>query len=199
MSHLIPSNACEKLHVYPHTSSIPSFQDKNYGMDAIAFGNLSNELKIEGIRRAYKNDVHAIFQLTREAVQNETLLNRTEAEIKSTIGSFYVYEKNREIIGCVTLLTYLDSSTIEIGCLCVDSNYQRKGIGKQLMAFSCARAFEFGAEKVIALSAKSYPFLKHLTWFTEGSLDDLPEARKKSYLQNKRASHIFYCATLCQK
>lgn len=88
-----------------------------------------------------KIDIQRLFaMLTGKLIPEDDLMNRLDFVKKSPIDSLYVYEFDNKVIG---LLGFRIRENIEensrygeISAIAVDNDYQKKGIGKQLMDFA---------------------------------------------------------------
>lgn len=154
----------------------------NEGVGSLVYGN-----DYQQIRRARKSDVRLIYNLTRNAVRREELINRTQQAIEKNIDQFFVFEIDEAIIACVTLYFYPDKPhTAEVGSLYVMPFYNNRGIGRKMVDYACMIAKERGATTVIALSTQTFGFFTNVCGFEETTKDILPEARLKLYEESGR-------------
>lgn len=158
--------------------------------DKVGVGTMVYSNEYESIRPAVKADAYAIYNITRNGVRSETLVERSHEEIEASIGNFLVYEIDGSIVGCVHLQRYEGGSVIEIGSVYVQSFYQNKGVGRRMIEYASSMAKEWGARKVIAMSTQASGFFTQVCKFSEGTIDDLPEARRGSYTASGRNSKI---------
>lgn len=142
------------------------------------------------LRNASKLDVTELYNLTKNSVIKETLLERSLISIEESIDNYIVYEINRQIVGCTCLYYFNESDSIEIGSVFVKPNFTNKGIGKKLIDRACKQAFSKGYINAFILtnSAKNY-FIKKCG-FELSSLSELPKVRQKEYIINNRPSYI---------
>jgi amino-acid N-acetyltransferase len=172
-------------------------------LDARIFGALLNEIfdkvgigtmvysnDYQSIRPAIPADAYAIFNITRNGVRTETLRARSREYIDAEISNFLVYEIDGSLVGCLHLRTYAESRTIEIGSVYVQPFYQGKGVGRRLTEYATAEAKRRGADVVVALTTQAEKFFTTVCDFSEGELADLPEERRKEYLESGRNSKI---------
>jgi GNAT superfamily N-acetyltransferase len=88
-----------------------------------------------------KSDIHRLFGiLTGFEISESDLINRLDFINNSSIDSLYVYDLNGSVIG---LLGFRIRENIEensrygeISVIVVDLDYQKQGIGKQLIEFA---------------------------------------------------------------
>jgi len=158
----------------------------NEGVGSLVYGN-----DYQQIRKATRRDVRLLYNLTRNAVRREELINRTQQAIEKNIDQFFVFEVDEALIACVTLIFYADQpETAEVGSLYVLPFYHNRGIGKKMVDFACLQAKERGAKKIIALSTQSFGFFSNVCGFEESTKEILPEARLKLYEENGRNARV---------
>jgi len=158
----------------------------NEGVGSLIYGN-----DYQQIRKAQRRDVRFIYSLTRSAVKREELLYRTLQAIEKAIEHFFVFEIDENIIACISLQPFPgDNKVAELGSLYVLPFYHNRGVGRKMVEYACLMAKERGAKKVIALSTQNFGFFSNVCGFEEGSKEDLPEARLKSYEESGRNARI---------
>jgi len=81
----------------------------NEGVGTMIYAN-----DYQAIRPAHKKDVSAIMSLIREGVSAEELVARTRQEVADRIQDFYVFEVDRNIIGCVALRVHEERNVGEL-------------------------------------------------------------------------------------
>lgn len=160
--------------------------------DKVGIGTMVYSNDYQSIRRATLSDAHAIYNITRNGVRSESLRERPLETIEAKIGDYLVYEIDGSLVGCVNLQSYDEGKIIEVGSVYVQPFYQNKGVGRKLVEFACAEAKERGSKTVIAMTTQASKFFSKVCAFSEGSLDDLPEARRKDYQKNGRNSKVLY-------
>jgi len=103
------------------------------------------------IRKARINDAAAIQKLLIEHASHGLMLSRSLAEIYQAIRSFYVIEKEGEILGIVSLqIWWLDLA--EVRSLVVSEKLKGQGCGRQLVQLCLDEARELGLKRVFALT-----------------------------------------------
>lgn len=157
----------------------------NEGVGTLIYGN-----DYQQIRKATRRDVRFIYSLTRAAVKREELLHRTQQAIEKNIDQFYVFEIDENIIACVTLILYPQTSLAELGSLYVLPFYHHRGIGKKMVEYACLMAKERGATQIIALSTQSFGFFTNVCGFEEADKTILPESRLKQYDDSGRNAKV---------
>lgn len=163
----------------------------NEVFDKVGIGTMVYSNDYQSIRPAVKADAYAIFNITRNGVRSETLRDRTQAEIEAAIDNFLVYEIDGSLIGCVTLQTYNDPDSIEIGSVYVQPFYQNRGVGRRMVEYACKAAAAKGAKQLLAVSTQATKFFTEICEFDERSVNDLPEPRRSQVKSNGRNARVF--------
>ena len=107
------------------------------------------------IRNACMEDVKAIYNLLHHFSQKGLLLARSYSSLYDQLRDFQVYavqEEDGERIVGVGALHISWENLAEIRSLAVDENYQRRGIGSQLVSSCLAEADSFGIPRVFTLT-----------------------------------------------
>jgi amino-acid N-acetyltransferase len=157
----------------------------NEGIGTLIYAN-----EYQQIRRALKKDVRSIIMLTKASMESEELARRTRASIEKQLADYYIFEIDRNPVGCVALHPYPAERTGEIACLYVKSSHENQGIGRKLLQFAEAKAREAGMERVLVLSTQAFTYFQSKAGFSEGTPDDLPSERREKYDQSGRKSKV---------
>ncbi len=153
-------------------------------------GTLVYVSEYQQIRRALKKDIRNILMLTRESVASEELVKRTRTMIEKQLSDYYIFEIDRNPVGCVALHVYPEQKKGELACLYVKSSHENLGIGRKLINFTETRARELGLEQLLALSTQAFTYFQSKGGFAEGTAEDLPPARREKYEQSGRKSKV---------
>jgi amino-acid N-acetyltransferase len=153
-------------------------------------GTLVHANEYQQIRAARKTDVPAIQALIRSGVEAGELVERGRATIEKTLGDFFVFEIDRNPVGCVALHVHHDEGKAELACLYVSATHEHQGIGRKLVQFVENRARAEGLTEVFALSTQAFNYFQSKAGFAEGSPDDLPPERREKYHRNGRRSKV---------
>lgn len=157
----------------------------NEGVGTLIYGN-----EFQQIRRALKKDVRVILNLTKDSVASEELMKRTRSMLEKQISDYYVFEIDRNPVGCVALHTYPEQGKGELACLYVSSTHENMGIGRKLIQFVENRAREMGLSTLVSLSTQAFTYFQSKGGFMEGTPDDLPPSRREKYEQSGRNSKV---------
>jgi amino-acid N-acetyltransferase len=157
----------------------------NEGIGTMIYAN-----EYQSVRRALKKDIPAIRNLIRESVEQEEIVKRTRQDILAQIGDYYVFETDRNIVGCVALHIQPGGEQAELACLSVNGANENMGIGQKLMLFAEGAAHEKGVKSIFLLSTRAFNYFQQKGGYKEGSIKDLPQARRDKYGLSKRNSKI---------
>ena len=157
----------------------------NHGLGTLIYAN-----EYENIRPAQKKDVRAIYALTQQGVEADELVKRTRSTIEKQLGDYYIFEIDKNPVGCVALHVYPESRQGELACLYVSSAHENEGIGRKLIQFIENRARELGIRELLALSTQAFTYFQSKAGFVEGTPDHLPPARREKYDQSGRNSKV---------
>jgi amino-acid N-acetyltransferase len=157
----------------------------NEGIGTLIYGN-----EYEQIRPARKKDIRAIQLLTKKAVEAEELVRRTRGEIERNLADYYIFEIDKNPVGCVALHVYPAEQIGELASLFVDAAHENQGIGRKLIQFVENRAREWGLRELIALSTQTFAYFQSKGGFSEGTPNDLPEGRREKYDHSGRNSKV---------
>lgn len=158
--------------------------------DKVGVGTMVYSNEYQSIRVAKREDAHAVFNITRNAVKSESLRERSLKSITADIDNYLVYEIDGSIVACARMQSYEGGAVIEVGSVYVQPFYQNKGVGRKMVEYACMEAHNRGARRVLALTTQAHGFFKNICGFEEGTLEDLPEARRADYQSNGRNSKI---------
>jgi amino-acid N-acetyltransferase len=157
----------------------------NEGIGTLVYAN-----EYQAIRRAHKKDARTIYALIQGAMENDELMRRSRAEIERQIEEFYVFEIDRNPVGCVAVHQYASDHKAELACMCVDTKYENQGIGGKLMHYAEERSRLDGATELFCLSTQTFNFFVQKGGFQHGTVDDLPLERRERYERSGRRSQV---------
>ncbi|SPE24556.1 Amino-acid N-acetyltransferase [Acidobacteriia bacterium SbA2] len=157
----------------------------NEGIGTLVYAN-----EYEQIRPAKKKDIRAIQRLTKKAVEAEELMRRTRVEMEKNLGDYYIFEIDKNPVGCVALHIYPEQEVGELASLFVSPAHENQGIGRKLIQFIENKAREAGLNELIVLSTQAFTYFQSKCGFSEGAADNLPPARRAKYDQSGRNSKI---------
>ncbi|HEY9173689.1 MAG TPA: amino-acid N-acetyltransferase [Verrucomicrobiae bacterium] len=153
-------------------------------------GTLVYADEYQQIRRAMKKDVRSILTLIKQSVATDELVKRSRATVEKQLADYYLFEIDKNPVGCVALHVHPDLGKGELACLYVNPSHENQGIGKKLIQFVENKARELGLAELIALSTQAFTYFQSKGGFVEGTPDDLPPARREKYEQSGRNSKV---------
>lgn len=142
------------------------------------------------IRPAQKKDVRPLFALIRQGMDSAELVRRTQAQISEKLADYYVYEIDRNVVGCVAVHPFPATGQAELACLTVAAGHENQGIGARLVAFADKVARERDITELFALSTQTFNYFTQKGGFAEGSPEALPIERRKQYEASQRKSKV---------
>lgn len=153
-------------------------------------GTLIYADEYQQIRRALKKDVRSILTLIKQSVATDELVKRSRANVEKQLADYYLFEIDKNPVGCVALHVHPELGKGELACLCVNPSHENQGIGRKLIQFVENKARELGLTEVIALSTQAFTYFQSKGGFVEGTPDDLPPGRREKYEQSGRNSKV---------
>ncbi len=153
-------------------------------------GTLVHANEYQAIRHAQRRDARKILALIQSGVESDELLKRSRVEIERQIDDFFVFEVDRNPVGCAALHLYPGEHKAELACVCVDARYENQGIGAKLMQYGEARARAAGVAELFCLSTQAFNYFQQKGGFTQGTPDDLPPVRRERYDRSGRRSLV---------
>jgi amino-acid N-acetyltransferase len=153
-------------------------------------GTLVHANEYQAIRPALKKDVRALYALMQTAMDNDELIRRSLSEIQRHLADFFVFEVDRNPVGCVAVHFYGEEQKAEIACLCVSPSHENQGIAAKLIQYAESHARARGAVQVFCLSTQAVNYFVKKSGFQLGSPDDLPAPRRERYERNARRSQV---------
>ncbi|HMP77051.1 MAG TPA: amino-acid N-acetyltransferase [Kiritimatiellia bacterium] len=184
-------NGVQRVHIIDGTQDEALLSEifSNEGVGTMIHAN-----EYLAIRPARKKDAGMIMKLIRDSVEAQQLLPRTRKALEERIDDFYVFEIDRNVVGCVGLKMYGDGDAkdAELECLYVSEAHENQGIGAKLMLFIEEQARQRGVRRLLALSTQAFNYFTHKGGFKEGSPDLLAPARRAAYDKSGRHSKVLF-------
>ncbi len=103
------------------------------------------------LRGAHINDVDQMNKLVNHFAQKDLMLARPLGELYENIRDYYVYVVNDSVVGCAALHIFW-KDLAEIKSIAVEENYQKKGIGKQLIQKCLEEGKVLGINRLFVLT-----------------------------------------------
>jgi len=137
-----------------------------------------------------KKDIRSILNLTKPSMVSDELVKRTRSSIEKQLSDYYIFEIDKNPVGCVALHVYPEQNKGELAFLYVSPTHENQGIGRKLIQFVENRARETNLDALITLSTQAFTYFQSKGGFAEGSPDDLPPVRREKYDQSGRNSKV---------
>lgn len=157
----------------------------NEGIGTLVYANEYTQ-----IRRALKKDVRTLITLTKNSMAAAELVKRTRASLEKQIGDYFLYEIDKNPVGCVALHVYPEQNVGELAFLFVNPSHENQGIGRKLITFAETKARELGLDKLFTLSTQAFTYFEQKGGFGVGLVDDLPPQRRERYEASGRNSKV---------
>ena len=157
----------------------------NEGIGTLVYANEYTQ-----IRRALKKDVRTLSALTKNSMAAAELVKRTRASFEKQIGDYFLYEIDKNPVGCVALHVYPEQNLGELAFLFVSPSHENQGIGRKLITFVETKARELGLTQLITLSTQAFTYFEQKGGFIDGTSDDLPPSRRERYEASGRNSKV---------
>jgi amino-acid N-acetyltransferase len=184
-------NGVQRVHIIDGTQDEALLSEifSNEGVGTMIHAN-----EYLAIRPALKKDAGMIMKLIRDSMEAQQLLPRTRKALEERINDFFVFEIDRNIVGCVGLKMYDEGElkAAELECLYVSEAHENQGIGAKLMLFIEDQARQRGVKRLLALSTQAFNYFTHKGGFREGAADMLPAARRAAYDKSGRHSKVLF-------
>ena len=103
------------------------------------------------LRGAHINDVEQMNKLVNHFAQRDLMLARPLGELYENIRDYYVYVENGSIVGCAALHIFW-KDLAEIKSIAVEEDYQKRGIGKQLIQKCLEEGKVLGINRLFVLT-----------------------------------------------
>lgn len=161
------------------------------GVGTMVYGN-----DYQQIRRVMKKDIRAILQLIKNSVDHAELVKRTRADLLAQLDDYWALEVDRQLVACVAVHFYPDSSKAELACLYVSKKHEGQGYGRKLMAFAEQLVAHRGSKHLIALSTQAFNYFQQKGGYVEVTPDELPPERRKKYDASGRNSKVLMKAVV---
>ena len=157
----------------------------NEGIGTLVYANEYTQM-----RRALKKDVRTLLVMTKNSMAAAELVKRTRTMFEKQIGDYFLYEIDKNPVGCVALHLYPEQNVGELAFLFVSPSHENQGIGRKLITFAETKARELGLEKLITLSTQAFTYFEQKGGFVVGTAEDLPPGRRERYEASGRNSKV---------
>ena len=143
------------------------------------------------IRALREEDIPELLGMIGRSVRRSKLVPRNYEDILDRIDDYHVMTIDGNVVGCVALHGYPAERTAEVACLYVKMAHEGRGYGADLARHAEFVAKRDGVPDVFALSNRAASFFLDTMKYREGSISDLPEARREQLVSSGRDSRVF--------
>jgi len=157
----------------------------NEGIGTLVYANEYTQ-----IRRALKKDIGTLLNLTKAPMAASELVKRTRAAIERQVADYFLFEIDKNPVGCVALHLYPEQNKGELAFLFVSPSHENQGIGSKLVQYVESRAREQGLAELFTLSTQAFTWFQNKAGFVEASPEDLPPTRRERYDISGRNSKV---------
>ena len=155
----------------------------NEGIGTLVYAN-----EYRQIRPAKKKDAASIHRLSREAMNEERLVARSEEAIEELLEDYFLFEIDDNPLPVWRYTRILKKASVNWPIYSLILHTAIKG--PKLVQFIEDKAHENGLEKLVTLSTQSFAFFTNKLGYTEGSPNDLPAARQSTHQEQGRNSKV---------
>ena len=141
-------------------------------------------------RKATVADIGGILELIAPLQAEGWLAARSRENLENEIARYVVVERDGAVIGCAAHFSYPETGMAELACLAVDESYRNAGRGDVLLEAIEREATRSGASRLFALTTRAGHWFKE-RGFRDGSVDELPPARRHAYDAARRSKVMF--------
>ncbi|XP_042429077.1 probable amino-acid acetyltransferase NAGS1, chloroplastic [Zingiber officinale] len=132
----------------------------------------------EGTRMATEADLPGIKLLLQPMVESGSLIQRTDEELLSSLGSFMVVERDGSIIACAALFPFFEEKCGEVAAMAVSPECRGHGQGDKLLDYIEKKASSLGLERLFLLTTRAADWFVR-RGFSECSIESIPSERRK--------------------
>jgi len=155
-----------------------------YTRDGI--GTLFSASHYDDLHAADIEHVNGILALIKPLEDKGVLIKRSREQLELEITNFVVSERDKKVIACAACYPLADTTIGELACLVVDSEYRGQHQGDALLDFITQHALNQGLTTLLVLTTQTTDWFRE-RGFKEGSVDDLPDAKKALYNFQRRS------------
>jgi amino-acid N-acetyltransferase len=149
-------------------------------------GTMVTSETFEGVRPGTQADIGGILALIEPLEEQGILVRRPREMLENDIDRFTVIERDGMVVACAALYPYPDDSIAELACLVVHPDYRTSGRGEQLLQYLERQCDAQGLRRLFVLTTQTAHWFRE-RGFETCDLDELPEARRSVYDQQRRS------------
>ena len=151
--------------------------------------------RYEGTRKATIYDCIGIHDMLQPLADAGIVVYRTEEELRRSVMSekvsFFVTERDGNIIACASLTEYENGKSYEIGSFAVAREYRREGRGDALLSYLEEHASEKGCERLFLLTTRTAEWFTSRGFEFDGAAEESSSLPKGKEVVKGRGSLLF--------
>ncbi|TXG59935.1 hypothetical protein EZV62_014508 [Acer yangbiense] len=132
----------------------------------------------EGTRMARVTDLSGIRQIIQPLEESGALIRRTDEQLLKALDSFFVVEREGQIIACAALFPFFEDKCGEVAAIAVSPECRGQGQGDKLLDYIEKKASSVGLERLFLLTTRTADWFKS-RGFRECSIEMIPDERRK--------------------
>jgi amino-acid N-acetyltransferase len=149
-------------------------------------GILFSASHYDDLHAASIEHVNGILALIKPLEDKGVLIKRSREQLELELSNFVVSERDKKVIACAACYPIADTTIGELACLVVDGEYRGQYQGDALLDYISQRALQQGLTMLLVLTTQTTDWFRE-RGFKEGSVDDLPSAKKVLYNFQRRS------------
>ncbi|XP_044494070.1 probable amino-acid acetyltransferase NAGS1, chloroplastic isoform X2 [Mangifera indica] len=142
----------------------------------------------EGTRMASLTDLSGIRQLILPLEESGVLIRRSDEELRKALDSFYVVEREGQIIACAALFPFFEEKCGEVACIAVSPECRGEGQGDKLLDYIEKKASSLGLDILFLLTTRTADWFKS-RGFEECSIEMIPQERRKRINLSRKSKY----------
>ncbi|XP_031272936.1 probable amino-acid acetyltransferase NAGS2, chloroplastic isoform X2 [Pistacia vera] len=142
----------------------------------------------EGTRMASLTDLSGIRQLIQPLEESGVLIRRSDEELLKALDSFYVVEREGQIIACAALFPFFEEKCGEVACIAVSPECRGEGQGDKLLDYIEKKASSLGLDMLFLLTTRTADWFKS-RGFKECSIEMIPRERRKRINLSRKSKY----------
>lgn len=152
-------------------------------------GTLISGDLFEQTRKATLQDVAGLAQLIRPLEEKGALVRRSKEKLELEVEHFTLQERDGMVVACAALFPYFPDKMAEFACFAVHDQYRGEQRGDALLSLLEKEARHKNITHAFVFTTHTAHWFRE-RGFIEGTLEDIPEARRKTYTP-QRNSKVF--------
>ncbi|XP_044469137.1 probable amino-acid acetyltransferase NAGS2, chloroplastic [Mangifera indica] len=142
----------------------------------------------EGTRMASLIDLSGIRHLIQPLEESGVLIRRSDEELLKALDSFYVVEREGQIIACAALFPFFKEKCGEVACIAVSPECHGEGQGDKLLDYIEKKASSLRLDMLFLLTTRTADWFES-RGFEECSIEMIPQERRKRINLSRKSKY----------